>query len=95
MATGRQRESLDSTKHTEDAHESTPLLQSHKNKFRQQKWPKSVVYRLLLTVFLVSSSFGVTQASYVRSSPVLSLCPMDGTCINGAQTDLCFRPDDL
>lgn len=52
-----------------DAHESTPLLQSRDiNASTPRKWPKSVVYRVLLTAFFVSLSFGVTQVPLVRTS---------------------------
>ena len=52
-----------------DAHESTPLLQNRDAKTTPpRKWPKSVVYRVLLTAFFVSLSFGVTQVPLVRSS---------------------------
>jgi hypothetical protein len=50
-----------------DAHESTPLLQNRGQKV-QRKWPKSVVYRVLLTAFFVSLSFGVTQVPLVCTS---------------------------
>jgi hypothetical protein len=32
---------------------------------RARKWPKSVVYQLLVTAFLVSPSFGVTQVPLI------------------------------
>jgi hypothetical protein len=48
----------------ETVHESTPLL-ANKNAESSRKWPKSVVYRVLLTAFFVSLSFGVTQVPLV------------------------------
>ena len=52
-----------------DAHESTPLLQTRDtNPSTPRKWPKAVVYRVLLTAFFVSLSFGVTQVPLVRTS---------------------------
>jgi hypothetical protein len=51
------------------AHESTPLLQNRDtNTTPPRKWPKSVVYRVLLTAFFVSLSFGVTQVPLVCTS---------------------------
>lgn len=48
------------------AQETTPLL--HKvNSRGERKWPKSVAYLVLLTGFLVSLSFGVTQVPYIYS----------------------------
>lgn len=62
MAVGDQSKPPALTDSSADAHESTPLLQSQKHDdIPQRKWPKSVVYRVLLTAFLVSLSFGVTQ----------------------------------
>lgn len=61
-----------------DAHESTPLLQ-HGKQDAPRKWPRSVVYRVLLTAFFVSLSFGVTQvplvfvAVYPGSSDTMSI----------------------
>jgi hypothetical protein len=46
-------------------HEFTPLLPK-KNADPSRKWPKSVVYRVLLTAFFVSLSFGVTQVPLVQ-----------------------------
>jgi len=43
-----------------DAQETTPLLHQV-NSRGERKWPKSVAYLVLLTGFLVSLSFGVTQ----------------------------------
>lgn len=50
-----------------DAHESTPLLKSQESNVTR-KWPKSVVYLVLLTAFFVSLSFGVTQVPLVCTS---------------------------
>jgi hypothetical protein len=50
-----------------NAHESTPLL-ANKSANSSRKWPKSVVYRVLLTAFFVSLSFGVTQVPLVQIS---------------------------
>lgn len=46
--------------------ETAPLLpkDSSSNK-TQRKWPKSVVYRVLITAFIVSLSFGVTQVPLI------------------------------
>jgi len=51
----------------ETVHESTPLL-ANKSAEPSRKWPKSVVYRVLLTAFFVSLSFGVTQVPLVQKS---------------------------
>jgi hypothetical protein len=51
----------------ETVHESTPLL-PNKPADPSRKWPKSVVYRVLLTAFFVSLSFGVTQVPLVQKS---------------------------
>ena len=55
----------------ENVHESTPLLQN-KSADPSRKWPKSVVYRVLLTAFFVSLSFGVTQVPLVQKAQSLS-----------------------
>lgn len=50
------------------AHETSPLLprkSSPSKDAKRRKWPKSVIYRLLLTAFLVSVSFGVTQVPLI------------------------------
>jgi hypothetical protein len=50
-----------------NVHESTPLLPSREANVTR-RWPKSVVYRVLLTAFFVSLSFGVTQVPLVRTT---------------------------
>lgn len=58
-----------STDSNPPAHETSPLLPKKpcpsKPSSRRRKWPKSVIYRLLLTAFLVSVSFGVTQVPLI------------------------------
>ena len=46
--------------------ETSPLLPKvSRSKKPERKWPKSVVYRVLVTAFIVSLSFGVTQVPLI------------------------------
>jgi MFS family permease len=48
--------------------EATPLLQKQNTtttKSKPRRWPKSVVYRVLIAAFMVSLSFGVTQVPLI------------------------------
>lgn len=47
--------------------ENSPLLPKNTtaSKEKERKWPMSVVYRVLITAFLVSLSFGVTQVPLI------------------------------
>lgn len=50
---------------TIDPQETTPLLGTSSATKPARKWPKSVVWRVLITSFLVSLSFGITQVPLI------------------------------
>ena len=52
------------TKEDPSTGETSPLLpKAPQKKKSQRRWPRSVLYRVLITSFIMSLSFGVTQVS--------------------------------